>query len=183
MKITKLLLSLIFVIILLVGWYLISPLFRVVESNEQSPLELNTALNKIMNNMSKEQKENFTKQMASSQEVVMAYSDDMPKLSSITQQAEFKEHAHEVQGQALIIEHDGKRTLRFEDFVTSNGPNLHIYLATDIDAQDFIDIGRIKATRGNVNYEIDASVNIEKYDHVLVWCVPFGVLFSYAQLV
>jgi len=42
--------------------------------------------------------------------------------------------------------------------------------------------GKIKGTKGNVNYEIDRGVDLEKYDKVLVWCVPFGVLFSYADL-
>jgi hypothetical protein len=54
-------------------------------------------------------------------------------------------------------------------------------LATDRSASDYIDLGKIKATKGNVNYGIPSDVDLEKYDTVLVWCVPFEVLFSYAE--
>lgn len=72
--------------------------------------------------------------------------------------------------------------LRFEDFETVNGPNLHIYLATNLQADDFIDLGEIKATKGSVNYTLPSDVDLVKYNKVLVWCVPFKVLFSYADL-
>ena len=47
---------------------------------------------------------------------------------------------------------------------------------------DFIDLGKIKATKGNVNYDIPEGVDTDKYNKVLVWCVPFGVIFSYSEL-
>ena len=67
-------------------------------------------------------------------------------------------------------------------FETDNGPRLHIYLSAGLGDDDFIDLGPIRATKGNANYEVPAGVDIEKYRNVLVWCVPFGVLFSYAEL-
>jgi hypothetical protein len=72
--------------------------------------------------------------------------------------------------------------LRFENFETINGPKLHIYLASDLSADDYIDLGEIKATKGNVNYEIPDGTDLEKYNKVLVWCRPFKVLFSYSEL-
>ena len=90
--------------------------------------------------------------------------------------------AHEVAGKALLISSGGGKILRFEDFETVNGPNLHIYLSTDLGDDDYIDLGEIRATKGNVNYEIDPAIDIQKYNKVLVWCVPFRVLFSYAEL-
>jgi len=45
-----------------------------------------------------------------------------------------------------------------------------------------IDLGEIKATKGNVNYDIPEGTDLEKYNKVLVWCVPFRVLFSYSDL-
>ena len=45
-----------------------------------------------------------------------------------------------------------------------------------------IDLGIIKATKGNVNYEIPQDIDTTKYNKVLVWCKPFKVLFSYAEL-
>jgi len=102
--------------------------------------------------------------------------------SEIIAQGDLKESAHEVEGKALIINDNGKTKLRFEDFETINGPDLHIYLSSDLDAEDYIDLGKIKATKGNVNYDIPSEIDISKYNKVLVWCVPFRVLFSYAEL-
>ena len=135
-----------------------------------------------MDEMDTTTRTNFKEEMMQAKEVAMVMSQEMPKSSAITTEAIFKEHAHSVAGKALLIEHDGGRTLRFEDFETVNGPNLHIYLSTDLDANDFVDLGKIKATRGSVNYEIANSVDVDRYNKVLVWCVPFGVLFSYAEL-
>ena len=75
-----------------------------------------------------------------------------------------------------------KRILRFEDFETINGPELHIYLSSELGDERFIDLGKIKATKGNVNYDIPAGIDTSKYNKVLVWCKPFSVLFSYAEL-
>jgi len=48
--------------------------------------------------------------------------------------------------------------------------------------KDFINLGEIKATKGDVNYDVDSSIDISQYNHVLVWCRAFKVLFSYAEL-
>lgn len=102
-------------------------------------------------------------------------------LGTIISKSTLLPDAHEVAGKVVIIEERGNKILRFEDFETTSGPNLHIYLATDRSASDYIDLGKIKATKGNVNYGIPSDVDLEKYDTVLVWCVPFEVLFSYAE--
>ena len=89
---------------------------------------------------------------------------------------------HEVSGKVVVLDNNGKRMLRFEDFDTVNGPDLRIYLSEDTNAENFIDLGAIKGTRGNINYEIPDNVDLEKYDKVLVWCRAFKVLFSHADL-
>jgi len=45
---------------------------------------------------------------------------------------------------------------------------------------DFVNLGRIRATEGNVNYEIPEGTDLTKYKNVLIWCRAFSVLFSYA---
>lgn len=59
---------------------------------------------------------------------------------------------------------------------------MHVWLATDTNGEDYIDLGELKATKGNINYEIPEDIDFEKYDKVLIWCVPFKVLFGYAEL-
>lgn len=82
----------------------------------------------------------------------------------------------------MLIEDDNKKIVRFEDFETINGPDLHIYLSADLEANDYVDLGQIKATKGNVNYDVPVGADTLKYNKVLVWCEPFEVLFSYAEL-
>ncbi len=101
---------------------------------------------------------------------------------TVLSEANFQPKDHEVSGKALIIETNNQRILRFEDFETINGPDLHIYLSSDLEAKDYVDLGEIKATKGNVNYEVPNNVDLEKYNKVLVWGQPFRVLFSYAEL-
>lgn len=90
---------------------------------------------------------------------------------------------HDAGGRAYTIPlEDGSSVLRLEDFYSTNGPGLRVYLATDTKATDHISLGDLKANRGNQNYEIPSGTNLEKYDHVLIWCEPFRVLFGSAEL-
>src|SRR3989344_1608176 len=95
---------------------------------------------------------------------------------------DFIPSAHEVSGKALILDAPERKVLRFEDFETVNGPDLFIYLSSDLTNDDFIDLGEIKATKGNVNYILPENIDLEKYNKVLIWCRAFKVLFSYAEL-
>jgi len=166
-------------IIIATGWYLISPVFNTVEVDEPSPVGINDA----MLGMTDEQLEEFHNAVdEANQGEATEMSDSMPSQAGIIAQGNFKERAHSVKGKALIIEQDGNKILRFENFETSNGPNLHIYLSSELGDDDFIDLGKIKATKGNVNYEIPPGTDTDKYNKVLVWCVPFKVLFSYAEV-
>ena len=127
-----------------------------------------------------EQKEDETEPQVVKEEMEQVMEDEMPPAAKLIAQAMFEPSAHDVAGKALIIEEGGTKILRFEAFETDPGPDLRIYLATDLDATDYIDLGPIKATKGDVNYEIDSGIDLSKYNVVLVWCRAFRVLFSYA---
>lgn len=89
---------------------------------------------------------------------------------------------HPASGTVKIIEGEGKRFLRYENFKTINGPDLYVYLAKSPDAKEFVDLGVIRATEGNVNYEIPENIDPREYPYALVWCRAFGVLFNSAKL-
>jgi hypothetical protein len=171
---------LVILLLLSIAYYLVSPIFNVVELNEDIPypLEVNDALN----TMDSDTKSKFEKETNSMKGLITIMDDKMP-LSSSVHQGEFKPRAHEVEGEALVIESGGKRILRLENFDTINGPNLHLYLSTELGDSDFIDLGKLKATKGNINYILPDDVDLSKYNKVLIWCVPFSVLFSYAELI
>lgn len=90
---------------------------------------------------------------------------------------------HNAEGTAKVVSlADGKEILRFEDFKSTNGPDLFVYLATDNTATDFVSLGKLKANIGNQNYEIPKGTDLTKYDTALVWCKSFSVLFGHATL-
>jgi len=99
--------------------------------------------------------------------------------------------AHESSGQASIYQlADGKRILRFTNFATSNGPDVHVYLVAANDATDsdtvkksgFLEIGSLKGNIGDQNYELPADIDLGKYRAVTIWCQRFGVNFGTAPL-
>lgn len=89
---------------------------------------------------------------------------------------------HPAEGQVRIVETGRKKILRYENYKTINGPDVHVYLATDEKATEFIDLGPIKGTEGNINYDIPEGTDLEKYHYALTWCEDFGVLFNSADL-
>ncbi len=89
--------------------------------------------------------------------------------------------AHPASGLVRLVEADGKTYVRYENYKTINGPDIFVYLAKDINAKEFIDLGRVKATEGNINYEVPDGVSVSEYPYVLTWCKQFGVLFNYAD--
>ncbi len=147
-----------------IAWYLISPAFIVIEMNETSPL--NVSEGEVIGIGQPVPGSNVTEMI----------------VSKIISEGNFEPSAHEVAGKALLIEDNGRKVLRFEDFETINGPDLFIYLSKDLTADDFVNLGRIKATKGNINYDVDPSIDTSQYKYVLVWCRAFRVLFSYAEL-
>lgn len=103
----------------------------------------------------------------------------------------FRSIAHETRGAATV--HDlgeGRRVVRFTDFATSNGPDVRVYLVAAADAPDdesvtragFVELGKLKGTEGDQNYEIPADVDLGKYRAVTIWCRRFSVNFATAPL-
>ena len=104
---------------------------------------------------------------------------------------EFVGLEHESRGRAVVIATgDRERFLRFEEFETSNGPDLVVYLSTkSADPNDwhgydsdFVDLGALKGNVGDQNYAIPEDVDLEKYSTAVVWCRRFEVGFAAADL-
>ena len=91
---------------------------------------------------------------------------------------------HNAEGTATFVSHeDGTPVLQFgDDFKSTPGPDIYVYLATDDKASDFVSLGKIQHNDGAQEYVIPAGTDLNKYDKVLIWCQAFGVLFGTADL-
>jgi hypothetical protein len=98
---------------------------------------------------------------------------------------------HDTSGTATVYQlGDGSRILRFTNFRTSNGPDVHVYLVAAEDAKDsdsvkqagFIDLGSIKGNIGDQNYTLASNIDLSKYRAVSVWCKRFSANFGTAPL-
>ena len=140
------------IVILGIGYYAVSPLFIHIRANDALPQAVQTSAT----------------QQVPTEAVIAA-----PVNGSA---------GHPASGTARIVQATDKSFLRYENFKTINGPDLYVYLAADLEAKDFINLGTLKATEGNVNYEIPAGVDVKKYHYALVWCKTFSVLFNSADV-
>lgn len=159
-----------FVAFCAVAYYAVSPLFRNSTLDEPLPAQKDMVdLERQIAEMNKVPEKPMREVMPESGSVSPAF----PIQGTI---------GHPASGRALVLESDKGTVIRFEDLDTINGPNLHVYLAKDLSAKEFVDLGPLKATNGNINYLVPEGVDIGDYPYVMHWCVPFGVLFNYAHL-
>ena len=111
--------------------------------------------------------------------------------SQIVESGTFSGVMHPTAGTATIYRlGDGSRILRFTNFRTSNGPDVHVYLVAVDDAKDtesvkraaFIDLGTMKGNIGDQNYALGADTDLSKYRTVSIWCKRFAINFGAAPL-
>jgi hypothetical protein len=150
-----------------VGWYLFRPelLFVRTRVNESLPAEV------------------------AAQTATMGSAEDAA--AGVLLSGSFHSVAHETRGTATVHElGGGRRVLRFTDFTTSNGPDVRVYLVAAADASDdetvtkagFVELGKLKGTEGDQNYEIPAGLDLSRYRAVTIWCRRFSVNFATAPL-
>ena len=98
---------------------------------------------------------------------------------------------HQGSGAATIYRSaDGSGLLRLEDFRVTNGPDLHVLLSPaadpvsreELQAASYVGLGKLKGNIGNQNYEIPANIDANAQGSVIIYCMPFHVIFSVAPL-
>lgn len=72
--------------------------------------------------------------------------------------------------------------LALNDFETSNGPDLHVYLSQEELPIHFIDLGNLKSTNGNQLYNIPEGTTVELYKYALIHCQEYNHLFGSSLL-
>lgn len=89
---------------------------------------------------------------------------------------------HPANGSVKIVKTGDETIVRYENYEGTNGPDLYVYLAKDLEAKEFVSLGQAKGNLGNLNYTVPNGVDIREYRYVLTWCRAFGVLFDYAEI-
>jgi hypothetical protein len=113
-------------------------------------------------------------------------SDDSVELAS----GSFVSREHETTGTVRILRlADDRVVVRFEDFETSNGPVLVVWLSQnpadgedDAFDDDYFALGPLKGNVGDQNYVVPAEVDPTGWTSVVVWCDRFDVSFGAADL-
>ena len=85
-------------------------------------------------------------------------------------------------GKVEVYDNGTTRTLAFKNFKGDNGPDLKVYLSTNLSNNDFVTLGALKAVSGNFNYTLGTNVALDKHSNVITWCEDFSVLFGSAAL-
>ncbi len=183
------------VVALILGWFFVSPLF--IDQTVDEPFNLEDGSFNMDAVMAMSEAERM-----SAREVIMssaasapdkAMSDDMPNETRVLSRGTFvdADAIHKGSGDALVYATaDGRQLVRFENFKTTNGPALVVYLAkhpnpttaADVTDGGFVNLGKLKGNVGNQNYWLSDDVDVAEYGSVVIWCELFGVLFSPASL-
>jgi len=169
-------------------WYFVGPLVRTSEVDEEFPTTEELA------EMTEEEKEEI-------EETMMEHAATMPPTiieesmpadvsgPELLRSGMFvgADSFHRGSGDAGIyaLEND-ERVLRFEDFSVTNGPDLRVLLSKSDNPDDigqYIELGKLKGNQGNQNYDIPSDVDTSEYKSVFIYCKPFHVIFSVAQLI
>ena len=210
MQRNRIVIGVIVAIIVVVGLIITEPwtYFVVNEVDEAFP-SLDTSQREAIRNMPKEQMDELVSMAKDNAEMAEAVAlaqigddttvpeadqampDDMPDEPVILKAGSFItiDPVHGAEGTATIYElPEGSRVLRFEDFKSTNGPQLHVILSKNIPTstfagvgEDMVDLGELKGNIGNQNYDIPDDIDLEEYNSVVIYCVPFKVVFSSAD--
>jgi hypothetical protein len=89
-------------------------------------------------------------------------------------------------GTATLIYSNERLILNLEDnFITSNGPSLFVYLSncnaltsSNLNTCEKLELAPLKSISGTQSYELPSGVYINDYEHVIIFCKPFVVTFG-----
>lgn len=162
----KLVLALLGIVAIAIAWWLLSPLF--LNKTVDEDLAFNTPIQDDTSN----------------EPDVMVDEEPMQDAPTVVAQGTFQDadSAHKGSGSATVYEQDGQHVLRFEDFSVTNGPDLRVLLAKDVNNLDagYVELEKLKGNMGNQNYTLAEDIDPAAYDGVVIYCKPFHVTFSTA---
>ncbi|MFQ6031220.1 MAG: DM13 domain-containing protein [Dehalococcoidia bacterium] len=176
-----------------VAWWLLSPLLTDTTVDEEFPFAANAVVPPDMTMA--QVNEIMAKEREVNEEVTEAMPPNMaaPATPTLLQKGEFRDadRFHKGSGLAEIFQGpDGSHLLRLENFSVTSGPALHVLLTPhanpesqeDVKTPGWVDLGDLKGNMGNQNYPIPDDVEVGAQGSVVIYCMPFHVIFSVATL-
>jgi Electron transfer DM13 len=103
---------------------------------------------------------------------------DITKATLIKQGSFSGNMSYVVTGTAGLYDFEGKKYIYLQNFSTSAGPDLKLYVATTTSATQFVSLGTLKSNSGTQSYLITNPPDFNTYNKVLIWCQQFSVLFG-----
>lgn len=154
------------VIVIMIGWWLLKPLFVDKEVNEVLPTMA------------------VTEQSASVTPIVTMSTEKVKPLTMKYEGAFVDgEPGHHAKGKAFTVLSGDTTILRLEDLDATNGPDLHLYLAKPGGkTSEGVNLGKLKGNIGNQNYELPPGTDLSVYSKVVIYCKQFSVDFGYSEL-
>src|SRR5438105_6533913 len=162
------------VLVIVIAWYLGSPLFIRTTVNEPAP----TVAAAITSSPALEQ-------------VGVIVSGTSRTTISHRGQLQYVDVLHNGKGAVLLgvtsscCPVGDRYFLRFEDVAITNAPDVHVYLSTDRGGKWSPStskyLGPLTATNGSFNYDVAPGDGVQ-YQSVIVWCRAFSVLVTWADL-
>ena len=168
----KIIISSIFILVSVISWWLLSPLFINVEVNEAVPISL-AEHEKIKNSM----QDSIIKDV-----MPTSLANENKKLGSFID----GDSSHKVSGDLLLLVNKDSSYLRFENFDSTNGPDLYVVLSSNKNPKKdglgkMLIIEKLKGNKGNQNYSLK-GISLNDYESVLIYCKAFSVVFGYASI-
>ncbi len=127
-------------------------------------------------------------------EAAPAYEQDMGEMAGarVLASGDFIEidALHWGEGRATLYQlPNGGRVLRFEDFASARGGDVHVYLSRDPQPRSaievgssYLDMGRLKGNIGNQNYPVPSDLDVSVYQSAVVFSRQFNAVITSARL-
>lgn len=152
--------SILLLLVLVVGWWLISPLFIDEVVTENVPVSI------------KAEERTGSEEMAKESLSASYYGTFMDG-----------DGVHHASGDITSYVVNSEKWIRFENFEVTNGPDLYAVLVKDgqLTSEGTI-LGKLKGNIGSQNYRIP-YMSLAEGDQIVIWCKAFQVDFGKAELV
>ncbi|MDI1318323.1 DM13 domain-containing protein [Flavobacterium sp.] len=84
-----------------------------------------------------------------------------------------------VSGEAKIYQEGNQYKVKLDNFSSTGGPDLKVYLSKAATPNEFVNLGNLTS---QTVYPIPASIDVASYSHVLIHCQQYNHLYAIAPL-